>query len=454
MKKMMDRGWMMILAFVMVSALSVTTTNAQGSVSLQVFYDELQPYGTWMDYGSHGYVWIPRVDRGFVPYATSGYWINTEYGNTWVSDYEWGWAPFHYGRWLFDDFYGWIWVPGTEWAPAWVAWRSGGGYYGWAPLMPGMGIHASFHFYNSFPAHYWSFVPYRYVTYRHVYNHCVPRRQVVTIINNTTIITHNHTDHRRRTYFTGPSRNDIERRGGGRVTVHKVNEINRPGRTEVSRSTANIYRPEIDDSRDSRSKSAPSTFVQKNRQGNLEQVETVRKGNNDAPTYRRSQLAPKNGLSEDRNADVETRDESIRRNPAENSPRREYQPVQRTPAQENQNSNRTYQRIPQERQRITRDRYEAPPLERAPSNREIQRQSDTQPRQSQQVERQNQVRQQRYSQPDLQRNPSINSNSTRSSTGQPERPAQIRRNDSGNTNAQPSRSSGGSRSSSELRKRN
>ena len=152
MKKVMDRGWMAILAFVMVTALGVTTTEAQTRVSLQVFYDELQPYGTWMDYGNHGYVWIPRVDRGFVPYGTNGYWINTEYGNTWVSDYAWGWAPFHYGRWLFDDFYGWMWVPDTQWAPAWVAWRSGGGYYGWAPLMPGMGIHSSFHFYNNFPA--------------------------------------------------------------------------------------------------------------------------------------------------------------------------------------------------------------------------------------------------------------------------------------------------------------
>ena len=281
MKKVMGRGWMAILAFVMVTALGVTTTEAQTRVSLQVFYDELQPYGTWMDYGNHGYVWIPRVDRGFVPYGTNGYWINTEYGNTWVSDYAWGWAPFHYGRWLFDDFYGWLWIPDTQWGPAWVAWRSGGGYYGWAPLMPGMGIHSSFHFYDNFPRHYWNFVPYRYITYRHVHHHCVPRPQVVNIINHTTIITHNHTDQRRRTYFTGPTRDEIERRGGGRVTVHKIDESERPGRTEVSRSTANFYRPEIDNSRDSRGRSVPSTFVKKDREGNLEQIEPLRNGTND-----------------------------------------------------------------------------------------------------------------------------------------------------------------------------
>lgn len=31
---------------------------------------------------------------------------------------------------------GWVWVPGVEWAPAWVSWRVGGGYIGWAPLPP------------------------------------------------------------------------------------------------------------------------------------------------------------------------------------------------------------------------------------------------------------------------------------------------------------------------------
>ena len=45
MKKVMESGWMAILAFVMVTALGITTTEAQTRVSLQVFYDELQPTG-------------------------------------------------------------------------------------------------------------------------------------------------------------------------------------------------------------------------------------------------------------------------------------------------------------------------------------------------------------------------------------------------------------------------
>ena len=113
------------------------------SISFQTFYSELSPYGRWINTPQYGSVWTPYVDAGFQPYSTNGYWEVTEYGNTWVSDYDWGWAPFHYGRWSFDDYNGWFWIPGYEWGPAWVNWRSGGGYYGWAPLGPGVNVNVS-----------------------------------------------------------------------------------------------------------------------------------------------------------------------------------------------------------------------------------------------------------------------------------------------------------------------
>jgi hypothetical protein len=62
--------------------------------------------------------------------------VLTEFGWTWVSDWSWGWAPFHYGRWVIVSGFGWCWVPGTMWGPAWVTWRSGGGWVGWAALPP------------------------------------------------------------------------------------------------------------------------------------------------------------------------------------------------------------------------------------------------------------------------------------------------------------------------------
>ena len=423
MKKVMARGIMTILAFVMVTAASITTTKAQGSVSLQVFYDELQPYGTWMDYGHHGYVWVPRVDRDFVPYGTNGYWINTAYGNTWVSDYAWGWAPFHYGRWLYDDFYGWMWVPDTVWGPAWVAWRSGGGYYGWAPLMPGMGIHASFGFYNNFPAHYWNFVPYRYVTYRQVHRHCVPRPQVVKIIHHTTIITHNYTDNRRRTYFTGPSRDDIERRGGGRVTVHQINETSRPSRTEVSRSTANFYRPDVDDTRESRSRAVPNAYLRKNSSGNYEQVES---------RVQRTRETPANTLPQQRNDNWRTSEEfkSIREERS-NGERERYQPSQRTGAFEYQGKP-SYEKMPEQHKYNARDRYNAPHLERAPNNRDGQRKSYATP----------QPRQRTESSMQRQDGGSYNRSSGRSSMS-PSRQPTMQRSEPNGASRQPSRSGSG-----------
>ena len=253
-----------VLAIVLICGISIKT-QAQGTVSLQVFYDELQPYGTWVQHAGYGYAWVPRVDRGFVPYRTNGYWINTEYGNTWVSDYNWGWAPFHYGRWFYDDFYGWMWAPDTVWGPAWVVWRSGGGYYGWAPLMPGFGINVSVNYYNRIPYHYWNFVPYRYITYRHVHMHCVPRTRVANVIHHTTIVNHHYTDNRRNTFFTGPSRSDIEKTNHSRVEVHKINERVRPGSSNVDRGTVSFYRPEIDNSRVLRMKSVPNGFVKDER---------------------------------------------------------------------------------------------------------------------------------------------------------------------------------------------
>ena len=38
---------------------------------------------------------------------------------------------------LYTEDYGWVWVPGTVWSPAWVQYRYGDPYVGWAPLPPG-----------------------------------------------------------------------------------------------------------------------------------------------------------------------------------------------------------------------------------------------------------------------------------------------------------------------------
>jgi hypothetical protein len=103
------------------------------------FDGTLGPHGTWIDDDVYGRIWQPSAEEvgdDFSPYATGGRWALTEYGWTWNSDWAWGWAPFHYGRWLALADRGWCWMPGTLWGPAWVSWRAGGGYVGWAPLPP------------------------------------------------------------------------------------------------------------------------------------------------------------------------------------------------------------------------------------------------------------------------------------------------------------------------------
>ena len=112
--------------------------RAEGDVSIDFFYDNLGDNGSWFEVGDYGYCWQPNVaadDPNWRPYA-DGYWAYTDAGWTWVSNEDFGWATYHYGRWARLETEGWVWVPGREWGPAWVSWRTGGDYVGWAPLPP------------------------------------------------------------------------------------------------------------------------------------------------------------------------------------------------------------------------------------------------------------------------------------------------------------------------------
>jgi hypothetical protein len=107
------------------------------------FYDDLAPYGAWVDVPDYGQAWQPTVetiDFEWRPYLDHGQWVDSDSGWYWQSDYSWGWAVFHYGRWVKEVPLGWVWVPDKTWAPAWVAWRSTGSYFGWAPLPPGVSL--------------------------------------------------------------------------------------------------------------------------------------------------------------------------------------------------------------------------------------------------------------------------------------------------------------------------
>jgi len=95
-----------------------------------VFYDQLEPYGTWYDDPSYGWTFTPTT-ASYQPYS-NGHWKYTANGMLWVSADPFGWATDHYGRWVYRN--RWVWVPDTKWAPAWVSWRHGDGVVGWAPV--------------------------------------------------------------------------------------------------------------------------------------------------------------------------------------------------------------------------------------------------------------------------------------------------------------------------------
>ncbi|WP_432708029.1 DUF6600 domain-containing protein [Pedobacter sp.] len=249
----------LVLGLILLLAGTTQKATAQDyDVSLQTFYDELSPYGTWIQDREYGYVWRPDVDqRDFRPYYTDGRWVMTEYGNTWVSDYDWGWAPFHYGRWVNNRYNEWVWIPDTVWGPAWVTWRSGGGYFGWAPLGPGININVNIGGggYYDIPHSWWVFVP-----QRNIYYDRFPRYRGygnVNIFQQTTII--NYVGQRNKhTYFTGPRRDDIRRATNRDVTVYNVNRSNRAGRSTISNNTVNIYNPRSNRNSDNNSNRTPA----------------------------------------------------------------------------------------------------------------------------------------------------------------------------------------------------
>src|SRR6266404_3075854 len=128
----------LLMTVLIAPAWSAAAADVRVNVNIDVFRARLSPYGEWVSVGRYGECWRPHhVARTWRPY-TIGYWVYTDYGWTWVSEEDWGWATYHYGRWIDDPDDGWLWVPGNRWAPAYVAWRYGDGWIGWAPLPPGV----------------------------------------------------------------------------------------------------------------------------------------------------------------------------------------------------------------------------------------------------------------------------------------------------------------------------
>lgn len=211
-------------------------------VSYETFYNELQPYGSWVNYPEYGNVWQPNIREGFRPYETGGHWVSTVDGWAWASDYNWGWAPFHYGRWFFDQSIGWAWVPGYEWAPAWVTWGQYNNNYAWAPLAPQINI--GFGSEWRAPANYWSFVPRNCIGYSNL-NRYTSYGNYNTNVNNITIINNYNSYNQKDFYHRGPDYREVSRFTHKTITPVGIAATDRPGATGVVNKRLEIYRPSL-----------------------------------------------------------------------------------------------------------------------------------------------------------------------------------------------------------------
>ena len=204
-----------------------------------------------------------------------------------------------------------------------------------------------------------------------------------------------------------------------------------------------FYKPEIENTRDSRSRPMPATYVRKDASGKIETVQRSTERNSvNTPSSRITEL-DKSDRTADRSRSVQSLDNENARTQQRTVPndvRREYP---RSP-----NTIRSYERVETERQNNARDRFEAPPVQRAPSNRETsQRNYQNERRESQQrnfemqrrtetqrmqpTQRQNPVRQQENLNMQRQRTPSYRENNQRSTSQPSQRSTQFRKSDSG-----------------------
>ncbi|NVN94086.1 MAG: hypothetical protein HXX18_02260 [Bacteroidetes bacterium] len=346
------------------SFLPQKTAAQQVSVDFQVFYDELSPYGSWIENPAYGYVWIPDVEAGFTPYATNGYWVFTEDGWTWVSDYPWGWAPFHYGRWYTDPMYGPMWIPDNVWGPGWVSWRQSEDYYGWAPMGPGISISMSYG--NGYNEHFndYTFVRGSYFGRRDMHNYYVSTTNNVTIINNTTVINNSHINAvRNSTYNAGPDRTEVEKRGGKKISQVAIIESNKPGEN-LSKDQLKIYRPQLKNNTATEVKSAPAKVQ------NLKDVKTSEQRSKEVPTQKLNQPSQQR---------IEQ--------PAKQQPKQQQRNVQ--PARQQPVQQRTQ---PARQQPVPQKRINQPakqqPMQRPAQQQPTQQQRSVQPQQQRQLPQQ------------------------------------------------------------------
>ena len=375
------------------ASISPVKTFAQGGpVSYQVFYDDLSPYGNWVDYPNYGYVWVPDVAPGFTPYATNGYWVLTDDGWTWVSNYSWGWAPFHYGRWYTDANYGPVWIPGNEWGPGWVTWRQSNNYYGWAPMGPGITFEMAYG--NGYNEYYnpWTFVGCDHFGTPEINNYYVTNiTNNTTIYNNTTVVNNVRNDQVRHTkYNAGPNVADVEKRGGKTFTPVSIKENNKPGQS-VGNNQMLTYRPVVQKNNPNGQKAIPTKV------SGMKDVQTIQQRKTGVSSQKQDQLnkqqpvktQPNNIQNKQQPVKTQPDNSQNKQQPIRTQPNKQQpvrtQPTKQQPTQQQNNPQPTQQQTkPQPTQQKPMQQQNKPqPTQQQTKQEPTQQQNKQQPTQSQ-----------------------------------------------------------------------
>ncbi len=158
-------------------------------------------------------------------------------------------------------------------------WRSGGGFYGWAPLGPGVNVSVSFFDGLAVPYNWWVFVPERYALSPSFYSYSIAPANNVTYITNTTVINNTYVDGGVR-YVSGPPLQEIQRVSNNKVSVYDIASVNKPGKTSVQGSSVRTYRPQVTKSGAGSEKPAPKKVVTRDQFKNSQRDTRVQENNN------------------------------------------------------------------------------------------------------------------------------------------------------------------------------
>ena len=158
-------------------------------------------------------------------------------------------------------------MPGYQWAPAWVSWRYGGGYCGWAPLPPatfvgvefggsGVNLDFGFHFGSDCDTAYgigpgcYNFIQVGYIGDPYYRGHYIDRNRNYVIINNTRNITNINISRGGTGAFGavrvgGPSLAQVNAVSHTRVQQVRITTNGQVGRNTLSGGTLSVYAPRI-----------------------------------------------------------------------------------------------------------------------------------------------------------------------------------------------------------------